>query len=90
MTGEASCQGDGDCRLVPVGSKPCGGPRAYAVFSTTVSDSLRVQAWAESLRIEERNRNLREGRNSDCALVTPPTPRCRAGRCVAEAQEAAP
>lgn len=83
--GDPLCKEDADCWIVPVGKKPCGGPRTYAVASKLSGDSLKVRAWAESLSAEESARNAREGRISDCSMVRPPTARCIAGRCATRA-----
>jgi hypothetical protein len=74
--GSAQCFAESECRLVPVGAKPCGGPRGYSAFSTTTSDTLGIRRWADSLRVLERKLNEAEGRVSDCAMVIPPVVRC--------------
>ena len=77
--GTAHCIADGECRLVSVGAKPCGGPRRYSAFSTTASDTAGVRRWADRLRALERKSNEAEGRVSDCAMVIPPVARCEEG-----------
>lgn len=80
--GDPVCSANDQCRTVAIGHKACGGPEAYRVWSTRVSDGPRLLALAEAYRQARREEALQSGRVSDCAMVVDPGARCEAGRCV--------
>lgn len=79
--GEPTCSETGQCRALPFGAKPCGGPWSYLIYSTATSDSVQVTEAAERYAAYERALNRREGRVSDCSFVSPPVLDCVNGRC---------
>jgi hypothetical protein len=81
--GEPTCSSAAQCRSTPVGHKACGGPEAYVVWSTTVSDGTRLRQLIDAYTRARQDDNQRSGRISDCSMVTDPGARCEAGRCVA-------
>ena len=86
--GEADCLSDDDCRALPFGEKPCGGPWSYKVFSMAAVDSTVLADMI--VRYNEFNQvlNDRYGWMSDCMYVGQPEVDCYKGKCVA-VQEAA-
>lgn len=80
--GDAACSAADQCRTLAVGHKACGGPEAYLVWSSQVTDGTRLRALAQAYTEARRNEVQKSGRVSDCALVTDPGARCEAGRCV--------
>ena len=72
LIGEPMATGIGQCRLTAFGAKPCGGPRAYLVYSMEATDSLDLARVVEMYRSEDARLNRVLGLASDCALVTPP------------------
>jgi hypothetical protein len=40
MIGLPECAGDGDCRYIAFGSKPCGGPWEYLIYVDAESGNL--------------------------------------------------
>lgn len=80
--GDPVCTADSQCRTLAVGHKACGGPEAYKVWSTQVSNGPRLLALAEAHRQARREEAAQSGRVSDCAMVVDPGARCEAGRCV--------
>lgn len=83
LVGDPTCSDEAQCRAMPFGSKPCGGPWSYLVYSTGATDSARLAAAVARYNVEEARLNTEEGRVSDCAVVTPPVPQCLEGRCTA-------
>ena len=83
LIGDVACQRVEQCRAIPFGSKPCGGPRAYLVYSTATTDTMEVVATvAEYTKLDEAlNRDL--GRISDCQAVAEPKVGCVDSRCIA-------
>ena len=80
--GSASCGRRDDCRTLPIGSRPCGGPTAWRAWSAGSSDGARLQAWAGELAELQRRRDEAEGRMSTCQVLPEPGVACQAGRCV--------
>lgn len=73
------------CHAIAFGSKPCGGPWTYLVYSAEATDSLALaRAVAEYNALEERL-NREEGRMSDCSVVSPPAISHSGGRCMSGA-----
>ncbi len=80
--GSAACGRPDDCRTLPIGSRPCGGPAAWRAWSASSSDGVRLQAWAGELAELQRRRDEAEGRMSTCQVLPEPGVACQAGRCV--------
>lgn len=86
LIGNAACRDDGQCRALPMGSKPCGGPEAYLAWSVVATNGGQLEALAARYREARQARNQRLGLMSDCAVLPEPQVRClRAdageGRC---------
>ncbi len=82
LAGEADCSGIGECKLLPLGAKPCGGPWEYLIYSTAGTDSMKIRE-----KVDEHNKlneviNKRYGYMSDCMVVEPPILVCVNGKCV--------
>lgn len=90
LIGTASCRDDSQCRALPLGSKPCGGPEGYVAWSTATTDARQLEALAAHYKGAREARNRRLGLMSDCAVVPEPAVRCvpvaestTGGRCQA-------
>jgi hypothetical protein len=83
QVGTAACSSAAVCRTLPLGSKPCGGPRRYLVYSLAVTDSARLAADAARYNQAEAQRNREKGLVSDCSMLIAPQVSCVARRCVA-------
>ena len=81
LIGEPVASGMSQCRLIAFGAKPCGGPRAYLVYSTEATDSTLLARAVALYTSEDARLNQELGRASDCRLVTPPQITFAAGRC---------
>jgi len=80
----------GQCRTAPVGSRPCGGPRAYVVYCAATTDSAALFAKLAELARAEEEFNRRAGMASTCEMRLPPTVAVAAGRCTAGAPSSSP
>jgi hypothetical protein len=87
LIGRPSCGSAAQCRSAPFGAKPCGGPRAYVVYSTQVTDSARLAEALEAFRARDAAANEAAGAVSDCMVVTAPAVECREGVCVEAGRE---
>ena len=87
QVGTPSCSSSAVCRALPLGSKPCGGPRQYLVYSLSVTDSARLAADAARYNQAEAERNRERGLMSDCSMLIEPRVSCVSGRCAAVESE---
>lgn len=79
---EGNCKKDGECQFIPYGSKACGGPQGYLIFSSNV-DRDELQKRVDIYTKAEAAYNKQEGIMSDCSI--PPEPAklgCVDGNCV--------
>lgn len=81
LIGKAECSSDQQCQVLPVGSRPCGGPASYLAWSNAKTSGNELQALAERHRSEQQASNTRSGMVSDCRAIAPPAAACRAGTC---------
>lgn len=72
----------GSCNYIAFGSKPCGGPREYLLFSDAVN-LQELQLLVTQYNEMERQFNIQTNAVSDCAMVLPPnTVDCVNGTCL--------
>lgn len=77
------CSENSDCDYIAFGSKACGGPKKYLVFSTSINVELLQQKVA-TYNALENSFNKKWGIISDCSVPTPPlNATCIAGKCTA-------
>jgi hypothetical protein len=87
QVGTAACSSLAVCRTLALGSKPCGGPRQYLVYSLAVTDSARLAADAARYNQAEAQKNRDEGLVSDCSMLIAPQVSCVSGKCAAVESE---
>lgn len=72
-----------ECKFIAFGSKPCGGPWGYLVYSTSI-DTEELENRVERYNREEAIYNTEWGITSDCAVNNPPeSMNCENNACVA-------
>ena len=74
LIGDAACDDDSQCRTLPVGSKPCGGPEYYLAWSTKRTDVAALRQAAAGDVSPPGSR--RPGEVSTCVVVTDPGAYC--------------
>ena len=84
LVGDAAGASIEDCRYAGVGSKPCGGPWAFMIYSASSTDSTALAERLTAYNAFEAEMNERYGLASDCSVPNEPVLAYRAGRCVAE------
>ncbi|WP_456420443.1 hypothetical protein [Lutibacter sp.] len=78
-----SCTENSNCDFIAFGSKPCGGPWSYLVYSTSIDVEL-LKAKVATYNNYETAHNIKWGIVSDCMAVTPPiSVECIDGACTA-------
>lgn len=77
------CAENSSCNYLAFGSKACGGPKGFLVFSTSIDVALLQQKVATYNALENAY-NQKWGIISDCSVPIPPVDvTCIAGKCTA-------
>lgn len=71
LTKDLACTDSAECLSIGIGSKPCGGPWRYLVYSTATVDSEKLKSAVADLNGYEAGYNQQEGLSSDCSLAPP-------------------
>ncbi|CAN1541426.1 hypothetical protein MCEGE10_01779 [Flavobacteriaceae bacterium] len=66
-----SCSENLGCNYIAFGSKPCGGPRKYLVFSNTIN-LQQLQTMVTEYNEMDHLRNIQTNAVSDCSVPLPP------------------
>lgn len=77
-----SCEKDTECNYIAYGSKACGGPQGYLIFSSNI-DTDQLRTLVDRYNKAEAAYNEQNGIMSDCSI--PPEPQilaCENGDCV--------
>ena len=80
--GDAACDNASQCRTLPVGAKPCGGPAGFLPWSTKRSNGELLARLAAEQAAEERKQTEKGGMMSNCMMEQDPGATCSAGKCV--------
>jgi hypothetical protein len=76
-----SCSESVGCGFIAFGSKPCGGPRTYLLFSNSIN-LTKLQEMVKIYNEMDELYNIQTGVVSDCMFVLPPTEvKCVNGIC---------
>ena len=81
LIGEPRCENIVHCRLLALGSRPCGGAAEYLAYSSIVGrrDVLEAKAYEYGFLQEEVNRA--RAASGTCEVLTQPRVACVNGRC---------
>ena len=76
-----SCSESVGCGYIAFGSKPCGGPKTYLIFSNSVN-LVHLQEMVKKYNEMDELHNIQTNAISDCMPVAPPTEvKCVNGVC---------
>lgn len=76
------CGDDFECRYIAFGSKPCGGPWEYLIYTTSI-DTLELTTLVNEYNQLEADYNVNCDAVSDCMAAIPPTGfECVNNQCV--------
>lgn len=81
LVGAASCSSSTQCRTLPIGARPCGGPDFYLAWSSPHPDEASLLALAERSRSQRKAEASRTGELSTCQHIPDPGAVCVAGAC---------
>lgn len=83
LVGTAAADEVGQCRVAPLGHKPCGGPASYLVYSVRDLDEPALLAAITQYTKLDQAQQQALGLVSDCAIVPKPAVALHNGVCVA-------
>ena len=72
LIGDAAADAPAQCKVVPYGAKPCGGPAGYLAYSSKNGNEREILALIDKYTAAQRSENARLGLMSDCAIVPKP------------------
>jgi hypothetical protein len=76
-----SCSESAGCGFIAFGSKPCGGPRSYLLYSKSI-DLTKLEEMVKTFNKMDELYNIQTNAVSDCMVVSPPTEvKCVNGVC---------
>ena len=79
---DKQCDTSIECRVSPVGSRACGGPSSFAVYSVKTASEKQVTALSEKITKLESSYNAQKGMMSICQHLTTPSTQCVENKCV--------
>ncbi len=82
LVGTATCADSCDCGYAAYGTKACGGPRRFLIFSKSTVDEDLLRRKVAELNAFEDVLNHRYGYYSDCGVEPIPRLGCVDGVCV--------
>ena len=80
---KACTNGDG-CRTMAMGSKPCGGPTNYIIYSLSKTDEKSLAEKVKQYTDLQKEFNIKYNKKSDCLFLSPPTVDCLNGVCTSK------
>ena len=86
--GDTSAQRIEQCHVVPVGSKACGGPQSFVIYSTAVSNERKLQELARQYTEAEEKYNRVTQAMGTCSYAIPPEVHLENGKCTSKQPQA--
>ena len=83
LASQSICNESTACNYIAFGSKPCGGPWSYLVYSNSINTEELI-SMVEDYNQKEALYNTTWGISSDCTIVNLPTSvKCENNTCIA-------
>jgi hypothetical protein len=83
------CTQVSQCQVMPVGSRPCGGPSEFLVYCAKSTDEKKLKAKVKAATDAEKALNATDGLMGTCQVLSSPTVKLVKGACVAEEPKSA-
>ena len=80
--GKANCSTDMQCKVLAIGSNPCGGPESYQAYSTANTDITKLLQLAIQYSNTRKALHEKTGTVGMCVVIPKPEARCVAKHCV--------
>ena len=71
------------CKVMPLGSKSCGGPTEFVVYCAGSTDEKALEAKAKQASDAEKAKNAANQMMGICTALTPPKLKLEKGQCSA-------
>ena len=81
IIGEPRCENIVHCRLLALGSRPCGGPAEYLAYSSIAGKREVLEAKAYEYGFLQEEVNRARGLSGTCDVLAQPRLACVNGRC---------
>ena len=78
----AKCKVDGDCAVLPMGVKPCGGPWKYVLYAKKNSKLAKLKARLADYNKLDQQINESQQTMSDCSMTVQPQLKCEHSMCI--------
>lgn len=88
LVGQAEANSEEQCALLPIGSKPAGGPWGFLVYSEKEMDVEKLQALVDRYNLLDARRNEESDSFSTADVATEPVLKIQNGRCIGEGRYA--
>ncbi|WP_288988075.1 hypothetical protein, partial [uncultured Pseudoalteromonas sp.] len=82
LIADKQCSTSSQCKVNAVGSRACGGPSDYIVYSTQSAPQKQVSALSDTITQLESTYNAQKGMMSICQHLTAPSTQCVENKCV--------
>ncbi|CAF0726067.1 unnamed protein product [Adineta steineri] len=79
------CTTAADCTAAAVGSRACGGPSSYVVYSAECANAEQISSLIQLATRLEKQFNTENEMMSICSMIMPPKALCVANKCKAAA-----
>lgn len=83
MIVDKTCLVNDDCGAIAYGSKSCGGPKEYLIYSTRTLDFDQLQQLTDQYTKLDRERNADSDLISTCDILLKPQVQCFESKCQA-------
>lgn len=83
LVANTECDSQSQCKVLAVGSRACGGPSQYLVYSTKHATAADVEKLADTITQQAKQFNAQNEIVSTCQHLTKPAAQCKNNQCVA-------
>jgi hypothetical protein len=82
LTADSQCDNSAQCKVVAVGSRACGGPSSYLVYSNKTANEQAVEQLSKKITSLESQFNAENSMVSICQHLMAPGAQCVENKCV--------
>ena len=81
LTADKSCMQAAQCKVLPVGHRPCGGPEQYLVYSSQTTDEKLLAITNARYKKLKQEQQQRLGLRSSCQMLPESMAACQQQQC---------
>lgn len=81
LTEDKSCRETAECKVLAVGSRPCGGPEQYLAYSAINTDEKLLAITNDRYTKLKQQQQQRLGLRSTCQMLPEPLAQCQLRQC---------